>query len=68
MRETASGGMALSPTGLLAAGLASLCEGGVRGADGGREPAGIAIFPFIEKSGRIYEKHLWKCRQYDDFW
>ena len=28
MRETASGGMALSPTGLLAEGLASLCEGG----------------------------------------
>lgn len=27
MRETASGGMALSPTGLLAEGLASLCEG-----------------------------------------
>lgn len=68
MRETASGGMALSPTGLRAEGLASFCEGGVRGADGGREPAGIAIFPFIEKSGRIYEKHLWKCRQYDDFW
>ena len=94
MRETASGGMALSPTGLRAGllrsrtllslrdisprsgespsqraeGLASLCEGGVRGADGGRELAGIAIFPFIEKSGRIYEKHLWKCRQYDDFW
>lgn len=66
MRETASGGMALSPTGLRAG--ASLYEGGVRGADGGREPAGIAIFPFIEKAGRIYEKHLWKCRQYDDFW
>jgi len=66
MRETASGGMALSPTGLRAG--AFLCEGGVRGADGGREPAGIAIFPFIEKSGRIYEKHLWKCCQYDDFW
>ena len=59
MRETASGGMALSPTGLRAEGLASLCE---------RELAGIAIFPFIEKSGRIYEKHLWKCRRYDDFW
>ena len=28
MRETASSGMALSPTGLLAEGLASLCEGG----------------------------------------
>ena len=72
MRETASGGMALSPTGLRAGApfldLASLCEGGVRGADGGRELAGIAIFPFIEKAGRIYEKHLWKCRQYDDFW
>ncbi|SKA73024.1 hypothetical protein SAMN02745178_00069 [Gemmiger formicilis] len=68
MRETASDGMALSPTDLLAEGLVSLCEGGVRGADGGRELAGIAIFPFIEKSGRIYEKHLWKCRQYDDFW
>ena len=27
MKETASGGMALSPTGLLAEGLASLCEG-----------------------------------------
>ena len=37
MRETASDGMALSPTGLRAEGLASLCEGGVRGADGGRE-------------------------------
>ena len=68
MRETASDGMTLSPTGLRAEGLASLCEGGVRGADGGRELAGIAIFPFIEKSGRIYEKHLWKCRQYDNFW
>ena len=76
MRETASGGMALSPhrpagRSLLpegADGIASLCEGGVRGADEGRELAGIAIFPFIEKSGRIYEKHLWKCRQYDDFW
>ena len=48
MRETASGGMALSPTGLRAGApfldLASLCEGGVRGADGGRELAGIAIF------------------------
>ena len=49
MRKTASGGMALSPTSLQAEGLASLCEGGVRGADGGRELAGIAIFPFIEK-------------------
>ena len=38
MRETASGGMALSPTGLLAAGLASLCEGGVRGTDGENLP------------------------------
>ena len=27
MRETASGGMALSPTGLRAEGLASLCQG-----------------------------------------
>ena len=59
MRETASGGMALPPTGLLA---------GAPSQSGGRELAGIAIFPFIEKSGRIYEKHLWKCRQYDDFW
>ena len=59
MRKTASDGMALSPTGLLA---------GAPSQSGGRELAGIAIFPFIEKSGRIYEKHLWKYRQYDDFW
>ena len=59
MRKTASDGMALSPTGLRA---------GAPSQSGGRELAGIAIFPFIEKSGRIYEKHLWKCRQYDDFW
>lgn len=59
MKETASDGMALSLTGLLA---------GAPSQSGGRELAGIAIFPFIEKSGRIYEKHLWKCRQYDDFW
>ena len=53
-------GIAISdPTGLLA---------GAPSQSGGRELAGIAIFPFIEKSGRIYEKHLWKCRQYDDFW
>ena len=59
MRETASGGMALSTTGLRA---------GAPSQSGGRELAGFAIFPFIEKSGRIYEKHLWKYRQYDDFW
>lgn len=38
MRETASGGMALSPTGLRAEGLASLCEGLASLCEGGSLP------------------------------
>ena len=47
MRETASGGMALSPTGLRA---------GAPSQSGGREPAGIAI-SIHRKIGKEYMKN-----------